>query len=97
MPGYPWTAPDSISKHRATGAPWQLVACPSATVVACRAQPQQEYVLEYLVERKRVDDLASSIRDGRFFKQKAAMRRCGCRCLLYLVEGLPEGAPCPKP
>lgn len=52
-------------------------------------------MLEYLVERKRVDDLASSIRDGRFLKQKAAMRRCGCRCLLYLVEGLPDSARSP--
>jgi crossover junction endonuclease MUS81 len=30
----------------------------------------QELVLPYIVERKRMDDLASSIRDGRFHEQK---------------------------
>jgi len=57
-----------------------------------RVNKQLEYVLEYVVERKRVDDLAASIRDQRFRKQKAAMTRCGARCLLYLIEGLPESA-----
>lgn len=55
-----------------------------------RVNKQLNYVLEYVVERKRVDDLAASIRDQRFRKQKAAMTRCGARCLLYLIEGLPE-------
>lgn len=30
----------------------------------------QELVLPYVVERKRMDDLASSIKDGRFHEQK---------------------------
>lgn len=30
----------------------------------------QELVLPYIVERKRMDDLASSIRDGRYHEQK---------------------------
>lgn len=70
------------------GSTYLNLACPDK----CRADVQLEYVLEYVVERKRVDDLAASIRDARFRKQKAAMTRCGARCLLYLVEGLPESA-----
>ena len=31
-----------------------------------------EYVLDYIVERKRMDDLVSSITDGRFHEQKVA-------------------------
>lgn len=30
----------------------------------------QEVLLPYIVERKRLDDLASSIKDGRFHEQK---------------------------
>ena len=37
----------------------------------CMSLPQaREVVLEYIVERKRMDDLASSIMDGRFNEQK---------------------------
>jgi crossover junction endonuclease MUS81 len=37
----------------------------------CRDQVTgQELVLPYIVERKRMDDLAKSIRDGRFHEQK---------------------------
>jgi crossover junction endonuclease MUS81 len=32
----------------------------------------EEYVLDYIVERKRMDDLVSSITDGRFHEQKVA-------------------------
>ena len=32
--------------------------------------PSQEVVLEHIVERKRMDDLAGSIMDGRFQEQK---------------------------
>ena len=33
-----------------------------------------EYVLDYIVERKRMDDLVSSITDGRFHEQKVPLR-----------------------
>ena len=36
-----------------------------------------------------------SIKDGRFLKQKAAMARCGCRAVLYLIEGEVDRARCP--
>ena len=50
---------------------------------------------EFIIERKRIDDMASSIKDGRYAEQKA---RCLsyiagggdagiCRVLIYLVEG----------
>lgn len=34
----------------------------------------QELLLPYIVERKRLDDLASSIKDGRFHEQKVLMK-----------------------
>ncbi|KAK4464185.1 putative crossover junction endonuclease mus-81 [Cladorrhinum samala] len=45
-----------------------------------------EVVLDYILERKRLDDLISSIRDGRFREQKFRLRRSGLRNVVYLVE-----------
>ncbi|WCJ39011.1 Crossover junction endonuclease MUS81 [Euphorbia peplus] len=51
---------------------------------------QSEYVLDFIVERKRVDDLRSSIRDNRYKDQKLRLLRCGLKKLIYLVEGDPN-------
>ncbi|GIY06476.1 crossover junction endonuclease MUS81 [Caerostris darwini] len=59
---------------------------------------EKELVLDFVVERKRMDDLAHSIKDGRFREQKFRMKNSGLRNPIYLVEncsgakylGLPE-------
>ncbi|KAJ6847684.1 crossover junction endonuclease MUS81 isoform X1 [Iris pallida] len=50
-------------------------------------QSGKEYVLDFIVERKKVDDLWSSIRDNRYRDQKMRLQQCGLRKLIYLVEG----------
>uniref|UniRef100_A0ABI7ZLZ2 Crossover junction endonuclease MUS81 n=1 Tax=Felis catus TaxID=9685 RepID=A0ABI7ZLZ2_FELCA len=45
-----------------------------------------ELVLDHIVERKRLDDLNSSIMDGRFHEQKFRLKRCGLGHQIYLVE-----------
>uniref|UniRef100_A0A2K6TYU7 Crossover junction endonuclease MUS81 n=1 Tax=Saimiri boliviensis boliviensis TaxID=39432 RepID=A0A2K6TYU7_SAIBB len=45
-----------------------------------------ELVLDHVVERKRLDDLCSSIIDGRFREQKFRLKRCGLERRVYLVE-----------
>ncbi|XXG94696.1 Phosphoacetylglucosamine Mutase [Hypoxylon texense] len=45
-----------------------------------------EVVLDYIVERKRLDDLISSIKDGRFHEQKFRLRRSGIKNIVYIVE-----------
>ncbi|XP_055115043.1 crossover junction endonuclease MUS81 isoform X1 [Symphalangus syndactylus] len=45
-----------------------------------------ELVLDHIVERKRLDDLCSSIIDGRFREQKFRLKRCGLEHRVYLVE-----------
>lgn len=45
-----------------------------------------ELVLDHVVERKRLDDLCSSIIDGRFREQKFRLKRCGLGRRVYLVE-----------
>lgn len=46
----------------------------------------QELVLPIIVERKREDDLISSIKDGRFNEQKWRLRRSLVPTCIYLVE-----------
>ncbi|KAI0482257.1 crossover junction endonuclease MUS81 [Xylariaceae sp. FL0804] len=45
-----------------------------------------EVVLDWIVERKRLDDLIGSIKDGRFHEQKFRLRRSGVRNVVYIVE-----------
>ncbi|KAK3393725.1 ERCC4 domain-containing protein [Podospora didyma] len=46
----------------------------------------EEVVLDWIVERKRLDDLIGSIKDGRFHEQKFRLRRSGVKNVIYLVE-----------
>eukprot|EP00798_Chlamydomonas_sp_ICE-L_P028200 gene28200-31296_t len=58
-----------------------------ATWVARRHDnPAMEYMLEYIVERKSVADLAGSIKDFIYAKQKYRLQRCGLPRIMYLVE-----------
>lgn len=45
-----------------------------------------DVVLDWIVERKRLDDLIGSLRDGRFHEQKFRLRRSGVQNVIYLVE-----------
>ena len=45
-----------------------------------------EIALDWIVERKRLDDLVGSITDGRFSEQKFRLRRSGVRNVIYLIE-----------
>ncbi|CAL8168073.1 unnamed protein product [Prunus armeniaca] len=51
---------------------------------------ESEYVLNFIVERKKVDDLRCSIRDNRYRDQKLRLMRCGLKKLIYLLEGDPN-------
>lgn len=46
----------------------------------------KEFVLPYIIERKRLDDLSSSIKDGRFHEQKFRLKQCGIENVVYLIE-----------
>ena len=46
-----------------------------------------EYVMNLIVERKTGNDLASSIRDGRYKEQKFRLKNSGIGNVIYLIEG----------
>ncbi|XP_013173186.1 PREDICTED: crossover junction endonuclease MUS81 [Papilio xuthus] len=56
------------------------------TWIAKHQTTEEELVLPFIVERKRLDDLAASIKDGRFHEQKFRLRRCGIENVIYLIE-----------
>uniref|UniRef100_A0A8C9RFI7 Crossover junction endonuclease MUS81 n=1 Tax=Scleropages formosus TaxID=113540 RepID=A0A8C9RFI7_SCLFO len=64
-----------VAREKVTPVPGQL-----------RPPPARELVLDYIIERKRIDDLCGSITDGRFREQKFRLKRCGLRHPIYLVE-----------
>lgn len=51
---------------------------------------KNDLVLPFVVERKRGDDLASSIKDGRFHEQKIRLTQSGLT-VIYLIEGYVMG------
>lgn len=51
-----------------------------------RDKEGNELVLPYIIERKRMDDLAASIRDGRFHEQKHRLKQSGIQNIIYLIE-----------
>ncbi|CAL8326138.1 unnamed protein product [Lota lota] len=64
-----------VARERVAPVPGQL-----------RAPVAMELVLDYIIERKRMDDLCGSIIDGRFREQKFRLKRCGLSRPIYLVE-----------
>uniref|UniRef100_A0A915I0Z0 Crossover junction endonuclease MUS81 n=1 Tax=Romanomermis culicivorax TaxID=13658 RepID=A0A915I0Z0_ROMCU len=48
----------------------------------------RELVLDTVVERKRLDDLAKSIKDNRWYSQKYRLKQCGLGRVIYLFENM---------
>ncbi|CUS09478.1 unnamed protein product [Tuber aestivum] len=55
--------------------------------IACeKGGRNREIVLDHIVERKRLDDLVSSIKDGRFHEQKFRLAKSGLKHVTYIIE-----------
>ncbi|XBI31568.1 hypothetical protein VPH35_055123 [Triticum aestivum] len=55
--------------------------------IARHKELDTEYFLDFIVERKNVDDFLGSIKDNRYKDQKLRLKKCGLTKLIYLVEG----------
>ncbi|EFN89689.1 crossover junction endonuclease MUS81 isoform X1 [Harpegnathos saltator] len=58
-----------------------------AWIAKCK-KTNDELVIPYIVERKRIDDLSASITDGRFHEQKFRLKQSGIENLMYIVENV---------
>ncbi|PYH93649.1 endonuclease MUS81 [Aspergillus ellipticus CBS 707.79] len=56
------------------------------TFLAQYGEEGSEMMLDWIVERKRLDDLIGSMKDGRFHEQKFRLRRSGIKNVIYLIE-----------
>ncbi|KYQ50197.1 Crossover junction endonuclease MUS81 [Trachymyrmex zeteki] len=58
-----------------------------AWIARCR-KTNDELIMSYIIERKRMDDLSASIVDGRFHEQKFRLKQSGIENLMYIVENI---------
>ncbi|KAI0851461.1 hypothetical protein F5Y00DRAFT_229779 [Daldinia vernicosa] len=63
-----------------------VAKCHDANFLPRLGAEGDEIVLDYIVERKRLDDLIGSIKDGRFHEQKFRLKRSGIKNIVYIVE-----------
>ncbi|KAI1107795.1 crossover junction endonuclease MUS81 [Jackrogersella minutella] len=63
-----------------------VAKCKDANFLSRLGAEGDEVVLDYIVERKRLDDLISSVKDGRFHEQKFRLKRSGIKNIVYVVE-----------
>ncbi|KAL8733236.1 MAG: hypothetical protein Q9166_002253 [cf. Caloplaca sp. 2 TL-2023] len=65
-----------------------VAKCNDPNLLARYGEEGTEIALDYIIERKRLDDLISSIKDGRFHEQKFRLRRSGAKNVVYLLEDI---------
>lgn len=68
-----------------------VAKCTDPLFLSYHGEEGSEVALDYIIERKRLDDLISSIKDGRFHEQKFRLRRTGVKNVVYLLEDIAIG------
>ncbi|KAI9774431.1 MAG: Crossover junction endonuclease mus81 [Candelina submexicana] len=63
-----------------------VAKCNDLEVLGRHGEEGDEVVLDWIVERKRLDDLVGSIKDGRFHEQKFRLRKSGVKNVVYIIE-----------
>ena len=63
-----------------------VAKCKDPETLARYGEEGDEIALDWIVERKRLDDLVGSIKDGRFHEQKFRLRKSGVRNVVYIIE-----------
>lgn len=63
-----------------------IAKCSDSSYLSRHGSEGDEVVLDWIVERKRLDDLIGSIKDGRFHEQKFRLKRSGVENIIYIIE-----------
>ena len=63
-----------------------VAKCKDPQLLSRLGEEGDEIVLDWIVERKRLDDLIGSIKDGRFHEQKFRLKKSGVQNVVYLIE-----------
>lgn len=76
----------AIMRNLEVGDAQWIAKCNDPSLLARHGAEGDEIVLDWIVERKRLDDLIGSIKDGRFHEQKFRLRRSGATRVIYIIE-----------
>ena len=63
-----------------------VAKCKDPGLLVRYGEEGDEVALDWIVERKRLDDLVGSIKDGRFHEQKFRLRKTGVKNVVYVIE-----------
>jgi crossover junction endonuclease MUS81 len=63
-----------------------VAKCKDPTFLPQKGIDGDEIILDWIVERKRLDDLVGSIKDGRFHEQKFRLHKSGVKNVIYIIE-----------
>jgi len=63
-----------------------VAKCKDPNLLARYGEEGDEVALDWIVERKTLEDLIGSVKDGRFHEQKFRLRKSGVKNVIYLVE-----------
>ncbi|KAF4929973.1 Crossover junction endonuclease MUS81 [Colletotrichum viniferum] len=63
-----------------------IAKCHDPAALSRHGAEGDEIVLDWIVERKRLDDLVGSVKDGRFHEQKFRLRKSGVKNVIYIIE-----------
>ncbi|MCJ1463592.1 Crossover junction endonuclease mus81 [Pseudocyphellaria aurata] len=63
-----------------------VAKCKDPSILVRHGEEGDEVALDWIVERKRLDDLVGSIKDGRFHEQKFRLRKSGVKNVVYVIE-----------
>ncbi|KAH7035008.1 crossover junction endonuclease MUS81 [Microdochium trichocladiopsis] len=77
---------DPIMRSLELGDALWVAKCKDSNFLSRAGAEGDEIVLDWIVERKRLDDLIGSIKDGRFHEQKFRLKKSGVKNVIYIVE-----------
>ena len=63
-----------------------IAKCKDPHLLSRHGEEGDEIMLDWIVERKRLDDLVGSIKDGRFHEQKFRLAKSGVKNVVYVIE-----------
>lgn len=63
-----------------------VAKCKEPALLGNLGEEGDEIALDWIIERKRLDDLIGSIKDGRFQEQKFRFRKLGVKNVVYIIE-----------
>ncbi|TQV95812.1 DNA repair protein Mus81 [Cordyceps javanica] len=76
----------AIMRNLEVGDAQWIAKCNDASLLTRHGAEGDEIALDWIVERKRLDDLIGSIKDGRFHEQKFRLKRSGATRVVYIIE-----------